>query len=150
MSSTNATLAKVAVIDSLAALSGPAGPLAGVQVTYRYAAPSRRAVYLGGVTFSHGPGVTASERDTLDLETATVSLYVRIVMTAGDDDVRKADADAYGIAEVIHQALSEQSKLPGADNMHYVGIEGGTLDYALTDDEAIVALALHLTVASYV
>lgn len=150
MSAVNVASAKAGVIDRLAEAAGPGGSLADVQVSYRYAPPTKRCIYLGGTPFAHGSGVTASERDTLDLETATVGVYIRITVPASDHDVRSADADAQFIAGIIHDLLSGRPKLPGADNLHYVGVSGGSLDYASTDDEAIVVLALQLTVASYV
>lgn len=150
MSATNAGAAKAAIFDRLTETTGPGGPLDGVQVTYRFAPPSTRCVYLGGAPFAHGGGVTSSERDTIDLETVTVGVYVRITVPAGATDVRGADADAELIGGAIHDALSDRPKLPGPDNMHYIGVSGGSLDYALTDDKAIVTLALQLTVASYV
>lgn len=151
MSSTNAAVAKRAIIERLNESTGPGGLLADVQVAYRWpGTPSRRCVWLGGVSLNHADGMTSSEADTIDLETATVGLYVRVMVPVGDADVMVADAAAQDIAEIIHGLLSQRPKLPGADNMHYVGISGGRSDYQLTDDEAISVLALQLAIASYV
>jgi hypothetical protein len=149
---TNAYAAKRALVDRLTTMTAAGQRLDGIQVAYKWPGATVRevCVYGGGVTFTHDAeqGVTDGAGDRLDLETATIGLYIRIVnRDLGDDDVRDADIQAETIGQIIGEELARDPKLAGG--LSYTRISAGTGDYQATDDEVVTLLAYQIQVTSY-
>lgn len=143
---TEALRCKKALFDRLAGLVGPDLPLEGLQVAYSWPGRTaeRECVYGGGVRFTRA-SAGHDGRGELWLETATVGLYVRVRIPGAE--VSETDAKAEQWAGVIETVLAEDPQLAGGYT--YVGISGGSADYAADDDGPTSILAYQVQFQYY-
>lgn len=143
---TEAYRCKRALFDRLEALTGAGLPLAGLQVQYAWngRTAEREQVYGGGVRFTRASAGHDGARE-LWLETAVVGLYVRV--TEPGAEVAETDQRCEEIAGVVEELLASDPQLPG--NYSYVGITGGTGDYAHDDDAPVSVLAYQVSFQYY-
>lgn len=143
MKSTRGLAAKRALIDALAAQSGPAQPLDGVTVSYDYPAnPFRKVIYGGGFRSVITP--LSAEEDLVASEVVTIGLYVKVLRP--DADVRATDVDVEAIADAITAAMEANPDMGG--NLTWMGVQSVNGDYAHTPDGAESVLSLQVLVGA--
>jgi hypothetical protein len=141
--------AKRALFTLLAANTGPAQALEGIQVSYAYPrAIEMRCIYGGGIRFDHGDQV-AEGVGILVGETISVGVYVRVA-SRPPIAVEDNDLIAAGIGAAL-LGLVKSSSLAAAGTWMGVGSAGGIVGgqgsqqagmgtYEQTDDEVISTL----------
>ena len=146
MPTTNANLAKKAVIDALKAATVPAGLLDGVDVDYAFNGNAAAlSVYGGGWRFEQADAV-AEGPGILVAELVSVSLYVRAKQGPPSVDVEETDGQADDVLTAIGRVFKAAPKLAGP--LTVVGVASGQGDYSRTDDETISIQALQVQVRS--
>lgn len=147
MPTTNATTAKLALINLLKAQTGAGQLLDGIDVRYAYRGQiGAQCVYGGGWRMdaddavSEGPGV-------LVREIVVVSLYVRVLARPACD-VEDTDATANQIGTALGSVMKANPKLAGP--LTVLGISSGQGDYSTTDDETISIHAYQVRVGGMV
>jgi hypothetical protein len=145
MPATNATLAKLALLDRLKA-EADGGLLAGVEVHYAYHGNvGPKSLYGGGWRMTAEQDV-AEQAGILVRELVTVSLYVRIVARP-PTDVEETDVEADRIAGIISRIFRHDPQLAGP--LAFLGIAGGQGDYSRLDDETVSVHAYQVQVGSH-
>ena len=139
--------AKRALFALLAANTGPAQALAGIQVAYAYPpAIGLRCIYGGGVRFEHDDQV-AEGVGILVAETVSLGVYVRVVsrppIPGEDNDLIAAGIGAAMLGLVKSSNLAGPGKWIGVGRA--AGIQGGAGQAGFgtceqTDDETISTL----------
>lgn len=137
---------KKALFAWLAGLVGTGMPLARVQVSYAWPgrSPELECIYGGGVRFTRAPA-GHDGRAELWLETAVISLYVRVSKPGAR--VEDTDARAGELGGVLEQLLQDHPRLAGG--FTFVGIAGGTGDYATDDNGPTSVLAYQVSFQYY-
>jgi hypothetical protein len=146
MPTTNANLAKKAIIAALKAAAGPAGLLDGVSVDYAYNGNvGALSVYGGGWRILEQIDAVAEGPGVLVAELVSVSLYVRALARPAVD-VEETDDQADAVLTAIGTVFKAAPKLAGP--LTVVGVASGQGDYSRTDEETISIQALQVQVRS--
>lgn len=158
MTSSDPYASKRALFALLAANTGPAQALDGIQVAYAYPkTPAMRCVYGGGVRFEHD---TATEEGVglLVAETVSVGVYIRVIARPAIP-VEDNDIVAAGIgAAVLGLVRSSTTLLPVGT---WVGVgraasiqggagQSGMATYEQTDDEVVSTLGYQIQFGRYI
>lgn len=131
--------AKRALFTLLAANSGPAQALDGIQVAYDFPGNvGMRCIYGGGIRFDHDDDV-AEAPGMLVRETVLVSAYIRIVASPAGE-VADTDTTAAQVGAAILALVKANPKHAGP--LTWVGVRSGQGDYQQTDDETISILGI--------
>jgi hypothetical protein len=143
---TNAPLAKKAIIDRLKAQTAVGFPLEGVGVEYAYKPDlGSESIYGGGFRFTHDNDVSEAP-GIMVLEVVEVSLYIRVTARP-KTSIEQTDERARVIGNTIGAMLRAEPKLAGAGT--YIGIRGGQGDYEPGDDHCTSILAYNLFVGTH-
>lgn len=141
--------AKRALIDALAAQTGTAQPLDGVQVAYSF--PYRdltpKCVYGGGLKSLQvdDEGSSVAEFRVVLHEVVTIGLYVRVLRKdAALANVREVDTDCETISDAISGVLTAQPHLAGS--FTWMSMAAIASDYAETPDGPEVILSLQVQI----
>lgn len=147
MTASDPYAAKRALFALLAANTGPAQPLEGIQVAYAYPPGiGMKCIYGGGVRFEHD-NLLEEGVGILVAETVSVGVYIRVV-SRPPIAVQDNDVIAAGIGAAL-LGLVKSSSLAGAGKWVGVGraasIQGGAGQsgmgtYEQTDDEVVSTL----------
>ncbi len=143
---TNATAAKRALIDALAALP----VLAGVQVAYGYPARDveRELIYGGASRFTRTlDGMGGGMGGLAYAETVTVDLHIQVRVPGGT--VEEAEGRTVELGAAVEEYLATHGRLDDLPGLLYAAVTGGELGYALDDDGVTSALQLQVEFTSY-
>ena len=147
MAASDPYAAKRALFALLAANTGPAQVLEGVQVEYGFPGNvGMKCVYGGGVTFEH-VDAAAESPGILVRETVLVSAYIRVVTRPGGP-VEDTDTAAEAIGAAMLALVKANPKHAGP--LTWVGVRGGQGDYQRTDDETISILGYQFRYINHV
>jgi hypothetical protein len=136
-------------------VSDGSGPLGDFTVTYAFrpGRQSSRHIYFGGVRTNQADDASAGQNDTLVREAATVTMYIRVVLSAGavpgdQDPVEEAERMAEEAGDAFGAWLGPNRDFAGQGTHAALGFVFG--DYSETDTEVAAVLAYAVTVTGYV
>lgn len=140
--SINAYAAKRALFVILAAHPS----LAGIQVAYAYPARDveRVCVYGGGIRFTQVDA--AAEPGTIQDESTTLGVYVRVTDPALT--VLETDTEAEAVGNVVAAVVAANPAFAGVNTT--ANVTSGLADYAQNVDEATSILSLQVVVDAFV
>jgi hypothetical protein len=139
--------------DAVANLLSEGGPLEGVEVDYAFpnGAGKKEHIYFGGVRTIQSDDVTDGQNDTIVREAATVTLYIRVVKSNGDnasDAVEAAEGRAEEIGDAFGAWLGGHREFAGQGSHAAMSLVAG--DYSQTDTEVVAVVAYAITVTAYI
>lgn len=143
MAGTNAIVAKKTIVDRLAAVTGPAQALAGVQVSYIHPKDLQREVIYGGrirfddQLFTFSSAAVGGGRIPRE-ETATLTFVVLVARP--DSDQYLADLRAVAIGTVLEEMVAADPTLGGL--VLAAEAESGEME-PLTHDDGVMAQLLY-------
>ena len=144
---TNASVAKKAIIDKLKLQAGPAMPLDGVGIGYAYKPDlGHESIYGGGFRFTHTDDV-AEPGGIMVSEEVEVSLYIRVIARP-KTSVEETDERCRAIGQTIGAMIRLDPKLGGG--MSITRIAGGAGDYEIGDDHCQSTVGYNLRVIGHV